>query len=102
MIDERIKIEHLVGYARRMSADFELVSTTHVHKTGHWTIVEQGDVVVDGVAYSAPAAIWIGPGQIHTIRSASPDLRWLCVHLFPMGSEAAEAIGVNMDEVLVE
>jgi len=102
VIDERIKIEHFAGYARRMSCDVPFVATTHKHNHGHWSILESGSVIFNGVFYCAPAVIWTDPSEVHEIKALSGDVKWLCVHVFPMDSEEAKAIGVTMDEVLVE
>jgi len=100
-IDPRIDVEHLCGYARRMSADIPFVATTHSHKSGHWAIIEEGIALVNGLPYSAPSAVWIEPGEVHSIKSISKNVKWLCVHVFPIDSEEGKAIGVTMDEALV-
>lgn len=105
-MDPSIKVEHLAGYARRMICPVPFVAETHVHKTDHWTILERGSVLVWNGLYeqrfTAPAAIFIRAGRAHRIDALTPDVSWLCLHTFPLGSEEAEVLGVTMDQVLVE
>jgi len=105
-----INVEHLAGYARRMIVDQPFWATTHVHKHDHWTILESGTVEVEyeitavrsfKATFEAPAAILISAGKQHTIRSLTGNVRWLCIHTFPMGSDEAETLGITMDNALI-
>lgn len=98
-------IEHLAGYARRMVLKKGQYAETHRHLTDHWTVVEDGEILVWRGAtvdcFVAPAAVLIKAGIAHRLEAVR-DSTCLCMHVFPMGSAEAEMLAAQVDEVVIK
>lgn len=100
------RIQHLAGYCRRMELDRGNVALTHKHKTDHYSILEAGSVLLrtDGVStvYYAPAVITIKAGVNHSIEALNDNVVWLCVHVYPLGTDEAATLADEMDRVMIK